>query len=340
MKKYIFAFLSAIALLASCTPPVTNPQGYNNDFIQKLPVINYESAIFVSPAGIDDPANGKTADNPCKTIAYGISLADTNEYTFVLIQKGNYSETINILPKIHVIAGYDTGWEIGNYEDPDHQVILTGAYSSGHDQFVAVRADSINSETFLANLIVKAPVASGANSGGIINSSYAIYAIQSNNFRIVNVKITAGKGANGSAGTNGTPATQAAAESGAPGTDNHISGDGDIGNTTNNGALGGVAGSKGEAAVLYASTSYGDGGSSGPAEFPGGYGTSGTTVHGTGGNVYGFYCKASIITNTNTTFSNTNAAAGVKGTGGTGYGTGQSGYDGATGILQNHAVEE
>ncbi len=161
-------------------------------------------AVFVATGGTDQDLCGLTFDMPCKTITYGIQIADTYNRPNVYVQAGYYDETVIMMNGINVIGGFDDTWQRAARTTSGHDVHIRG--SSYYDSIentsenISVWAHGLAVETTLQEVVVEGLT---ANVPG--KSSYAIH-VKGSKLTLKNVTVIGG---NGKAGTNGTPGTDA-----------------------------------------------------------------------------------------------------------------------------------
>lgn len=155
-------------------------------------------AIYVATAtrgGIDGPACG-TYNAPCATLNQGITRAEQEGASKLMVGEGNYAEGVELSNGISLLGGYRTAtWE----RDTDIFVsTISGNIASGNDAY-AVFANNISEPTELSGFAIEGPNAGpGGNSIGIyIRNSGDALTIRDNS-------VIAGRGGAGSAGAAGS----------------------------------------------------------------------------------------------------------------------------------------
>jgi hypothetical protein len=147
-------------------------------------------AIFVASGGVNTATCGLDYNDPCQTIAFGISRAVTANRPHVYVQNGTYSGGLTMVNGVSVYGGYDFNWRRGPYSMAGHIVTITGGTT-------AVRFNGITMPTRLDNVIVRS--ANAATTGG---ASIAVLITSSQLVELRNVLVQPG---NGGPGVDGTP---------------------------------------------------------------------------------------------------------------------------------------
>ncbi len=193
----------------ACQPPSTtdDPDGMYQD--ANCDGIDGEVArgIFVSVAGVDNASCGTTAQTPCATINYGIVRAVSTSRPNVYIQAGTYSEVLRLVNGVRLWGGYSSSWQRNSYSTAGHVVTVNGGLDNGvggDGEYLTVRAHSLIAEVTIADMILVGPAASGTV-GGNGRSSYVVHA-DSALLRLERVRLVAGNGADGAAGSQGQDA--------------------------------------------------------------------------------------------------------------------------------------
>ncbi len=193
----------------SCAPPAMtdSPDGSYQD--ANCDGIDGEvtRGIFVAGAGANGPNCGLTSATPCQTISFGIVRAVTVGRNQVFVQAGTYNEVVVMLNGVSVYGGYDVGWQRAGYTSAGHVVTITGAQDTGNggaSEWLTVRAHDLIVPVTIADVILRGPMASGTVAGNG-RSSYAVH-VQAATVRLERVRIEAGNGADGAAGSAGTDA--------------------------------------------------------------------------------------------------------------------------------------
>jgi hypothetical protein len=158
--------------------------------------------IYVSTtSGTDSPSCGMTSATACKTINQGIARAAALVVHCVNVRAGTYNETVHMAGGVSIDGGYDVSWVRGPYANPANQVKIVGGFDASEGQFITIVAHDLTAPARISNLIVTEPTRP-APSGGNGLGSYAIHVRNSRLF-ITDVRIEAGNGAPGAAGTTG-----------------------------------------------------------------------------------------------------------------------------------------
>ena len=203
-------------ILQCCTIGDGNPacDGVNDYFdLNGIPSDGCEFAvddlaIHVSDvSGSDDVGCGLSLFLPCASISFGISRAQLEARTRVLVASGAYTESVELVDGIDVHGGYHpVEWTADPSLNP---TVIYGTGGALHRS--AVSANDITSTTVFDGFTVFG-AASGVSSG---MNSYAVYIRDSNsNLEIRDNRIFAGRGGNGTATIDGL-----SGDSGAPGSD-------------------------------------------------------------------------------------------------------------------------
>ncbi|HEU4612699.1 MAG TPA: hypothetical protein VFS15_11505, partial [Kofleriaceae bacterium] len=150
-----------------------------------------QRAIFVSPAGVNTATCGLDYNDPCQTIAFGISRAAATGRPHVYLQAGTYSEAVTMANGISVFGGYNFNWKRRPYSETGHNATITAGIP-------AVRFNAITQPTRLDNLVVRSANATAAGT-----SSTAILVTSSQQIELRNVLVQPGSGAAGTNGSNG-----------------------------------------------------------------------------------------------------------------------------------------
>ncbi|MBZ0232901.1 MAG: hypothetical protein K8M05_11275, partial [Deltaproteobacteria bacterium] len=193
----------------ACEPPSTtdDPDGMYQD--ANCDGIDGEvtRGIFVSVAGVDNASCGTTAQQPCATINYGIVRAVSTSRPNVYIQAGTYNEVLRLVNGVRLWGGYSSSWQRNSYSTAGHIVTVTGGLDNGvggDSEYLTVRAHDLIAEVTIADMILVGPQASGTV-GGDGRSSYVIH-VDSALLRLERVRLVAGNGADGAAGSHGDDA--------------------------------------------------------------------------------------------------------------------------------------
>lgn len=70
----------------------------------------YEDDVFVSTSGFDSPTNGDL-NSPFRTINYSITQATLKGSSRVIVETGNYYESVILADGISVLGGYSTDFK-------------------------------------------------------------------------------------------------------------------------------------------------------------------------------------------------------------------------------------
>jgi len=154
-----------------------------------------DGALFVSPDGTDDPANGSQG-SPFLTIGYALDRAVILGSGDIIVANGVYDELVELEDGINLLGGYDpVTWK--RNLSTSQTIISGGGTLDGHA--VTVKASSITSSTLFEGFVVY-----GANTTNPTRNSYAMYVLSpGNSFEIKNNTIHSGNGATGTNGLNG-----------------------------------------------------------------------------------------------------------------------------------------
>jgi hypothetical protein len=215
-------------------------------------------AIFVAQGGVNTATCGLDYNDPCQTIAFGISRATATGRPHVYVQSGTYGGGLTMANGISVFGGYNFNWKRGSYSTPGHIVTITGGVT-------AVRFDGITQPTWLDNVIVRS--ANATTTGG---SSIGVLVTSSQMVELRGVLVEPGAGGPGIDGTTGA--------AGAPGNNGIIG----VRGCENSGTIGCASCSKpvgGAGGISGCGRTGGNGGQPGWANSggaPGGAGVGGT----------------------------------------------------------------
>ena len=145
-------------------------------------------AIFASPNGDDSWAG--TRENPVKTIARALSLAQTEGKIGVYLDKGTYTGSVSAVGGIGIYGGYDMGNLWGR--SSTNETIIQGGTT-------AVTISNVKAETHIELCTIKA-----ADGSSPSQSSYGVFVVNSSGPIVLGqLKVTAGIGSAGAAGTAG-----------------------------------------------------------------------------------------------------------------------------------------
>ena len=259
-------------------------------------------AIFVSPAGVNTSTCGLDYNDPCLTIAFGISRATATGRPHVYLQAGTYNTTVTMANGISLFGGYNFNWRRKLYSESGHTVTIVGANP-------AVRFNSITTATWLDNLVVRsADAGAGASAIGVLVTGSQLVELRS-------VLVQPGSGGAGSAGGDGS--VGAIGGNGGPGTPGCEDSSGLCSGC--NQPAGGVAGTS------MCGRPGGKGGLPGHEAGGGGYGDNGTIASGCPGNPgcggAGATCGGSRTCDGQPGHMGANGANGPHGMGGAGFGS-------------------
>ncbi|HEY5944853.1 MAG TPA: hypothetical protein VIV40_05150, partial [Kofleriaceae bacterium] len=149
-------------------------------------------AIFVSPAGVNSATCGLDYNDPCLTIAFGITRATNTGRPHVYLQAGTYTASVTMANGVSLYGGYDFNWRRRPYSESGHTVTIVGGNP-------AVRFNAITAATWLDNLVVRSAdaTAAGSSAMGILATSSMLVSLRS-------VLVQPGSGAAGSPGSDGS----------------------------------------------------------------------------------------------------------------------------------------
>jgi hypothetical protein len=156
-------------------------------------------AILVAPTGKDGNDCGLAPEHPCHSIGWAIGRAASfKPVRPVLIAVGTYEETVELRPGVHLRGGYTADFEQG--PGAGESIVEEGRLS---EEAVALRIKDLSVETEVESLTLRAAAASkpGASSYGILVLGY------SPGLRLRQLKVFAGNGADGTAGSSGQNST-------------------------------------------------------------------------------------------------------------------------------------
>lgn len=215
----------------TCDEGFVNADGFDENGCEFAPD---EDAVYVArpdDSGSDGGGCG-AFDSPCATIAMGISRAQSQARTRVLVGSGAFPEPVELADGISVLGGHDPRTWTRNTS------IFVSSISGGiqvNNDVTAVFAENITNPTELSGFtIVPAPTSAGQNSVGLLIRN------SNQNLQIRNNSIFAGLGGDGQRGPAG--GSGSAGSNGAAGLPSLWVGD-TSGNCAPNGRAGGSAGS-------------------------------------------------------------------------------------------------
>jgi hypothetical protein len=172
---------------------------------QEVCLVSNDTAVFVSPAGSDN-ADG-TAGQPLKTLARALGVAlDQGKIVLACSTAGAFNEELTVgasLDGARLYGGFDCDtWQY----DASKKTEVTSP------QTTALRIDAL-----AVGVTIEDVAFTGADAASPGENSIGAFIADSANVRLARVKITAGKGKDGTSGTGtGTPAM-----TGAPGHNGH-----------------------------------------------------------------------------------------------------------------------
>ena len=168
-------------------------------------------AVYVSTLGSDLPGNGLSSAAPCRTVAYGLSIATALQRSCVFIQAGTYNEVVVAASGISLVGGFDAAWQY-HAGGAGAEVILTGGLDSGAGgEYLVVRAHDLALPVTIMDITLRAPDAIGAG-----KSSYVAH-VSNANVNFLRDQIVCGNGAAGATGPAGISANPNAAPTGSAG---------------------------------------------------------------------------------------------------------------------------
>lgn len=176
---------------------------------------NAALAIFVAQPG-SVAADCGTRALPC-ALSVAAFRAQSTGRTQAYLQQGNYPIALRLETpgaNLALFGGYDAQWRRANRNTNPSRILGGPVALVGG---VGVQAAGGNYR--LVDLLVEAPSTSQRNGSGDGLGSYGVRAIDSTSVTLLRVTISAGNGANGLSGGDGTSATQAPAQAGATGGD-------------------------------------------------------------------------------------------------------------------------
>jgi hypothetical protein len=167
-----------------------------------------EQCVYVSGPNGNDTTGDGTRNNPLKTIAQAIYVADQNNVPAVCLSGNTYNEAVSVVSGISVYGGFDEN-------DPDFKfrrsaTAVTKVIANG----AVFTAPKIDADTHLAGMTIEA----NTNTGQVGSSTYGVLLLSGTGKLFVRYNIiTAGAGVAGADGANGTPPGSAFAQTGNPG---------------------------------------------------------------------------------------------------------------------------
>lgn len=159
-----------------------------------------EQAVFVDEKSKNGLENG-SMDAPYKSINAALDSlrgvqSDKNQ---ILISKGTYNESIELMEGIGLFGGYDAAerWS----RKAKNIVIIRGGFTTDNGNVVAVRGANITKATHIQNVTIESDDAKQRLQGSLNGaSSYGVYCKGCKGLRIAGVTVNAGAGAAGAQG--------------------------------------------------------------------------------------------------------------------------------------------
>ena len=301
-----FFACSLLAFCFACTQAPTDPPPAD------------ANSIYVSAWGWDDETCGLNGYDGCRTITFGLQRAVALARTNVLVQVGNFEETVSIVDGINIQGGYDSVWNQGgsleDYLDSTHKVEIVGTLDQLENQYITLKARDVLSPTKISNVVLKGAEAQEISSTE--RSSYTLHLVNADGLTLEHVRIEGGSGSDAGSGIAGGDASTVSANPGGNGVDgeefssscntDYTSGAGAIGSGNRKSGSGGQggsmdtscgflgvcsncdarAGTSGSNAIIYLCGNHGCGGGGGAGVSScqnGTTGEHGRTLHGIGG---------------------------------------------------------
>lgn len=144
---------------------------------------------------VDDMANGGdgSKNSPFSSLQDALNKAKNGSVKAILIKgTGTYKGTIDVLSGVSILGGFDSSWK----PDENLKPTIEGDANPNGDVF-GVKADSIDQETWLVNLIVKTPDAVNGH------NNYGLYTTKATRLHVYKTDVFAGKGGDGADGQDG-----------------------------------------------------------------------------------------------------------------------------------------
>lgn len=170
-------------------------------------------AVFVSDASGADQGTCGPREDPCKSIAQGISRAQALSKSEVYVNGGSYTK-FTVANGVDVVGGYGANWKRGLQATGSTTVTVNATFDASIGGPVALIADGINTATRIADMTIKG----GAAAAG--QTSYAAYVSNSTSDLVLDsLVVVGGTGGVGSTGANGAGGWVGAAANGSGGQD-------------------------------------------------------------------------------------------------------------------------